>query len=184
MSGVFKLLTLIAVVVFVAFNLNCFRCDQAGERLAEKIAEKAIEKETGEKAKVDIDKGEGKITIEGKEGKAKIEIGKGADLAGLPPELVYPNAISQGSIRTENDENKIISIGFSSKDKLTEIENHYAQTLKNSGWVQKARAEHEDEGAKMVMVTYEKGKNKMSVTISSQPDEDETEIAVMYAEPK
>ncbi len=169
--------------VAVMLNLNC-RCEKVGERIAERMAEKAIEKRSGEKAKVDIEKEGGKITIEGEEGKTKISVGEGADLSGLPPEIIYPGAVASGVVRTENEEQKAVSVYFKTKDDLSTIENHYSNTLKAHGFTQKTRWDATQDKARIVTLLLEKENKKATVVIKKEEGTAETEISVVFAEEK
>ena len=177
----FKKTILLALVVVFTVSLNSCRCQGPGERIAERIAEKAIEKQTGKKVDVDLNKGKGQITIQGDSG--KITIG-GGDITGLPPELVYPNAVTQGSASSETATEKGYTVTFKTKDDLAKIESHYTSTLKASGWTQKGRFESKQEDEAVVTFSFEKEKKNLALSLHRETDETESDITLIYSEKK
>lgn len=184
MFTIFKKVVLLSGLILLATSLDSCRCQNVGERLAERIAEKAIEKQSGGKVNVDINKEKGQITIQGDSGQTKLSIGESTDLSGLPPELVYPGAVSEGVVKTETGTEKSVSVGLKSKDGLANIETHYAGVLKGGGWTQKGRWEATQDGETVITFSYEKETKSLMMWLKRDKDDTESSISIIHREKK
>lgn len=177
-----KRIMMVFVVIIVAYNIDC-RCENMGQKLAERIAEKAIEKQTGKKADIDINAKEGKIEIKGDDG-TKVSIGEGTDLTGVPPQLIYPGAKTEACVKTETATEKAMSVVFKTGDDVAKVETHYADGLKGDGWAQKGRWEATQNDEKIVTLNFEKDKSTCTVWIKRGTDDKESTIDVIAREAK
>jgi hypothetical protein len=120
---------LIGALVLVAVGLM-FTAGCKGKSLSEKIAEKAIEKASGGKAKVDV--GSGSLKIQTKEG--EVEIGAASKWPSEIPEDVPKFEAGQFESSTrmsvENGTSWIMGI----KDVEADAVAGYVQALKDAGW--------------------------------------------------
>lgn len=173
---------LVFTVVVIAYNINC-RCENVAQKLAERVAEKAIEKQTGKKADIDINAKEGKIEIKGDDG-TKVSIGEGTDLTGVPPQLIYPGAKTEGCVKTETATEKALSVVFKTGDDVAKVETHYSDGLKGDGWAQKGRWEATQNDEKVVTLNFEKDKSTCTVWIKRGTLDTETAIGVIAREAK
>jgi hypothetical protein len=147
-------------VVGMAALVMTMGCRRAGESLAEKIAEKAIERQSGGKAKVDLDASKQTVTIKTKEGEFVAASGEGVKIpADFPKDVpVYKDA--KILMAVSNPEGVVLSL--ESKDGIETIAEKYAAEMKALGWEQQAAM---DMGAQK-MLAYNKEKRNSTITIT------------------
>ena len=135
----------------------------------------------GGKATVTTDKsGEGKVEIEGKEGKATIEVGESVKVTeaelGVP---IYPGATAQASSKFEGKEKDSgKSAGhyvLVTSDSVDKVAAFYKSNLKDV----KNPVEQNMGNGKMVIFTLESDGKQISVHISSNEENKQTMIMVM-----
>lgn len=155
----FRMLSVLVLISTAVFLTSCGK--KAKEEAASRAIEKAIEKQTGGKAKVDLSKG--KVTIKDKEGELTMAQGGGADLPeGFPKDvLAYKGAQVMLAVKQANS----MSVVLETKDDLKTVEEAYKTSMKAQGWEEET-AMTMPEG---VMHHYKKANRKASVTINKDP---------------
>lgn len=140
---------LIVTLFFAACN---------GEKTAEKMAEEAIEKQTGEEADINIEDGETEVKT--KDGKATLKTGASVDLPDDFPEDVYicdnPNIIQ--TVGAEGSYIVVYQTEMSSED----IANSYMTEMKKEGW----KLEGESNQANQKIRAFKKDERSTGVIIS------------------
>ncbi len=122
------------LVVFLAISilLSFTGCSLIARKITEKAAEKAIEKETGKD--VDLNVGEGKVKIKGKEGETEIQSGEK-----LPEDFpekfpLYPQAEVKGTVRNEAGGKIQMQVVLETKDSFDKVVDFYKEKLPESGY--------------------------------------------------
>ncbi len=106
-----------------------------GKEAAEKKIEKAIEKETGGRAEVDLD--DEKVTIETKDGEFSMSAGKSAKLPEDFPSDVYVYKGAAVAMSMEVPKGKLITL--ITDDDLDKVMKKCGKELTSKGWSQKAK---------------------------------------------
>lgn len=132
-------------------------CRKSSESLAEKLAEKAIEKNSGGKADVDISNG--KITVKTKDGEMVATSGGSATVpADFPKDvLILKDAKMLATIKVPDG----FSITMESKETPENIVKKYAADMKANGWSE-AVSMNTGDG---MMLGYSKEKEKRSANV-------------------
>jgi hypothetical protein len=146
-----SLIALCALLCLVVVaNVNCMRC---GEKVAEQALEKAIEKGTG--------------------GKAKIDVGSNVDISDLPAALRYPGAAARGRFSTTSEKGAATAYTLESADPAPQVIAFYKAAF--SAWKQSFTSET-DESTTLVYGN-EATKEWTSVTVTKG---DKTAIVLTY----
>jgi len=116
-----------AALLLVAGLSACGGSDQAGEELAERIAEKA----TG--GKVDIDRKGERVTIRGEDGDATVDIGSGKRPGDFPDEVPLPDGKIVSSVTGSTPDGKTWSLSIKVDDPLDAIDD-YRKDLEAKGF--------------------------------------------------
>ena len=161
-------------IVLVLLFIGCGGGSQ--ERAAEKAAEKAIAKETGEKADVDISKDKVMIKSEGKE----ITIA-GEGTASLPEDFpkdiyVYPGAGIKMSGKQENS----FMLTLESKDDLKKVVSEYKDKMKAQEWKEKTTLDMGEQ----TMIEFEKENRSTIINITKADDKTQIHIMINTEEKK
>jgi len=175
-----KVIVLIFILLMVLFSVS--GCRSASQKIAEKIVEEAVEKAAeSEGEDVEVDLGEGEVTIKTDEG--EVTIGEGAGLPdGFPGEVpVHSDLQIATSFRDTSDEKANFSVSGSYpgsgedlfgwyKDKLSgwNVENEFSVDMGDEGKsfnlvasndkyeVAVLIVESEDEGTALILTVSEK----------------------------
>lgn len=148
-------------------------CRKGSESLAEKLAEKAIEKNGGGKANVDISSG--KITVKTKEGEIVATSGGSATLpADFPKDvLILADAKMLATVKVPNG----FSVTLESKETAEGIAKKYAAEMKAKGWSEEVSM-NTGEG---MMLGYSKEKEKRSANIMVAKADKGSQIIITVA---
>lgn len=145
---------LILMVVSAVFSVGC------AQKVAEKAVERAIEKETGGKAKVNTQ--EGTMELETKEG--KVQIGTNKLPEGFPDDIpVYKDAKITSSLKAEDGYSLTMN---TEGDELQVIADYYKSELEKEGWKSVMAANSGLTGQAHVSLQYEKGARQITITIT------------------
>ncbi|MCL5269239.1 MAG: hypothetical protein M1457_01470 [bacterium] len=148
-----------------------------GKKAEEKMMEKAIEQDTGDKANVDLSKN--KVTIESKDG-GKIEIASGGDTSLKVPDdfpkdvFVYPGAKVEASIKTPDG----VQLTLVTSDAMAKVTDAYKAKMKAEGWEEKTAAAM----GEMTMLQFEKADRTAMVHITK--DGENSRIMLMMSQEK
>ena len=131
-----------------------------GKKSQEEIIEKAVEKNSGGKAHVDLSKQ--KMTIETKEG-GKVEIASGGEGLKVPADFpkdiyIYRGAKVEGSIKTGD----AIQLTLQTVDADAKVADEYKRQMKQTGWTEKTTAQM----GGMTMLQYAKDQRSLMVHLS------------------
>jgi hypothetical protein len=150
-------------------------CRKASERIAEKMAEKAIEKNGGGKANVDIS--DGKISVKTKEGEMVATSGGSASIPSDFPKdvLVLKDAKLLATVKVPDG----FSVTMESKDAPENIVKKYAAEMKANGWTEQASV---DMGSG-TMISYNKEKENRTTTVMVSKGDKITQVVVTAANP-
>lgn len=148
---------IILLVALAVFSVGC-------KNVAEKAVEKAIEKESGGKARVNANDG----TIEVETDKGKVQIGKNDLPEGFPEDVpVYRKAKIVSSVNNQDT----YQITFSAEGKkMDEISDFYKEELEGNGWKSDSSSNSNAAGQVMSGLQYEKDSRKVSVMITESGD--------------
>ena len=137
------------------------------------VTEKTIEKSTGGKAEVDLDKGEVRIKTE--EGEVVM---KGELPEDMPEDIpVYPGATVAGSWQMEDEESgEGFTLSLETKDEVSKVVAFYKERLPEEGW--KIKGEFRE--GETVLLTIEKEERGGWVSIDRE--EGKTVIGLMIGE--
>ena len=160
--------------VAVVLSLSLAGCGKSvSQKASEKTAEKIIEKQTGGKADVDINKGN--VKVETKEG--KMEAGENVKLpSDFPKDIYVIDGTIKAAISDQARDSQTISI--ETDKSMDEVSSLYQEKLKSDGWkitgtmaygdVSTVVAEKDNRTASVVI---SKGDNKTTVTLSTGKNE-------------
>ncbi len=153
-----KILTFIIILATLGVFLKCAPCAPCapiGKRIVEKTIEKQIEKETGEKADIDI--------------------GESVNLpADFPRELIYPGAKVKGKFSIMGKGHTVI---METNASFYAVKRYY-ENLTNKGWKKIMEVEGAGEKDKGIMLTLKKEKEGFMVTITREKKS--TMITIVY----
>ena len=158
---------LICLLVSVLM-VGCSCTEKAEETVAEKIAEKVIAAQSGDKADIDVDK-EG-MRIKTKDGEMSITSGKSAKLPDNFPKDVpmYVGAVLDMAMEVP----KGYSLIYTTKDDLSKVSEWYLNEMINQGWTKEASMDMTNQK----MLVFKKGERGANFVIS--PDKDLTRISL------
>ncbi len=118
-------------------------CSYFVRKAGEKAAEKAIERESGGEADVDV--GEGKVKIKTEEGEAEIEVGETQLPDDFPKEFpIYENAKVSAVYRSEAGGQVRFNVTFELSDSWQDAKDFYKEELPKSGYTIAASSETQD----------------------------------------
>lgn len=141
-----------------------------GKRHEERVIEKAIERSSGGKAKVDIS--EGKFELETGEGKLKVSSGDGIEIPAAFPKDVY---VYEGAkAMTSMTMPKGYMLTLETNDPAAKVAAAYQSRMEAEGWKQEMAMDTGD--AKVF--TYKKGDLVAQVTIVGESDGGKTTISL------
>lgn len=163
-----KFYSLLSLAVILSlFSAGCGK--SITQKASEKAAEKIIEKQTGGKANVDINKGN--VKVETKEG--KMEAGENVKLpSDFPKDIYVIEGTIKAAISDQAREGQTISI--ETDKSMDEVYSLYQEKLKSDGWkitgtmaygdVSTVVAEKDNRTASVVI---SKSGNKTTITLST-----------------
>ncbi len=150
--------------------VGCSCSETAEERIAETIAEKALEAQTGQKADIDVDKESMTITTE--DGKMTMTSGKGARLPENFPEDI---PIYKGyALDMAMEMPKGYSVSFTTKDDVSTVSEWYLTEMTDKGWTKEASMDMGDQK----MLVFKKGERGVNLVVAPDPDKDQTRVAL------
>jgi len=155
----FRMLSVVVLSLTAVFLANCGK--KADEKAASRAIEKAIAKQTGGKAKVDLSKGE--ISIKSKEGEMTMAQGGGVELPPDFPKDVLAYKGSQVTLTAKQTDG--MSVVLETTDDSKTVESAYKSGMKALGWAEEMTMAV-PEG---VMYHYKKGSRTAMVTINKDP---------------
>ncbi|MBD3345835.1 MAG: hypothetical protein GF401_12300 [Chitinivibrionales bacterium] len=144
-------------------------CGKKGEeKIAENIVKKAIEKESGGKADVDISNGN--VNIKTDDGEMSVTSGKNARIPEAFPTdiLIYQGSSVEAAMEVPEG----YSVQLKSDDDVTKIAETYKADMKAQGWSQEASLDMGEQA----MLSFKKGERAAQVVI--MPDESITRIGL------
>ena len=138
------------------------------EKAAEKIAEKAIEAQTGHKADIDVDKES--MRIKTKDGEMTMTSGKAAKLPDNFPEdiPIYEGCALDMAMEVPQG----YSLSFTTKDEMSKVSEWYLKEMIGKGWTKEAFMDM----GKQTMLVFKKGERGVNLAISH--DNDQTRISL------
>lgn len=150
--------TLVGIVL-----LGSAGCGKAADKLAQKAAEKAIESQAGDGAKVDIGK-DGNFEIKGKDGSYSAAMGKVPKA--WPEDVPLPKGleIATGSQMGSSTE-KLIQIAATTKMSPDEVTAFYDKALKS--WDEANRYNSASDGSTYDSVTYNSGQRNVQLAATT-----------------
>ena len=148
-------ITALLVCMALVFVTACQK--KAEEKAAEKAMEKSIEKETGQKAKVEVNKK--KIVVEQEGGKAEIAREGSVELPeGFPKDIyVYPGAKVLMSFTPKGG----TTVTLATNDDLSDVAASYKEEMTKKGWSLETSMKMQQ----MQMFGYKKGNREVTVQI-------------------
>jgi hypothetical protein len=133
-----------------------FSCRKASQAVSKKIAEKAIERASGGKAKVDLG-----------------AVGN-VDISGLPDALRYPGAKALAKFSMSGEEGKGSSYTFETADPAADVVAFYKKAL--VGWKTSMTMETE----KGTVMGFSSADEKQSAVITVSPEDKKTAISIFF----
>jgi cytochrome c-type biogenesis protein CcmE len=126
---------IIVIVIICALAIVGFAVQKvAGNKMAEKSAEKYIEMATGGNAKVDIDDDKATLEMETEEGTVMISQ-DGSLPEDFPEDVqIYENGDVTAYVSMDSEEIKGFNVSFSTEDTKEEVESYYKEVLVDNGW--------------------------------------------------
>jgi len=147
-------------------------CGKAAKNLSEKIAEKAIEAQSGGDAKVDIK--DGKMTVKTKDGNAVFDAGGNVSIPESFPKDVY---IPKGAkILSSISANEGTVLTMEVDDTLAKVGEKYASEMKSQGWSELSTMNMNGQ----LMYSYKKDKRTTSMIASS--NDNKTQVVLSLAQ--
>ena len=145
-----------------------FHREKAEETVAEKIAEKAIEAQTGKKADIDVDKES--MTIKTEDGEMTMTSGKAAKIPdNFPKDIpMYEEYVLEMAMELP----KGYSLSFTTKDDMSQVSEWYLDEMIDEGWTKEASMDMGDQK----MLVFKKGERGVNFVIA--PDSDKTRISL------
>lgn len=148
-----SLVSMVVVCALVAVG----GCRKPSPSWAEKLAEKAIEKESGGKADVDFQNG--KVSIKTKDGEmVAVTGGSAAVPADFPKDVFVPGGAKILASYSTPDGR---SLTMESKDSQESMVSQYEKEMKKQGWTEESRMN----AGEAVIRVYKKGDNKRTASI-------------------
>jgi hypothetical protein len=143
------------------------------KKAGEKKIEKAIEKQTGGKA--DVDLSEQSLKVKTDNGEMRMTAGKSAKVPDKFPKdvLVYKKASIEAAVEVPQGFNLVMSTG----DDKTKVIETYKKEMAAGGWTQKGSMDmgaqmmlmfEKDKRAAHIMVMTEEGKTRITVTAANK----------------
>lgn len=167
-----KRILTVALVGVAAMALVSSGCRRANQSIAEKIMEKAIEKQNGGKASVDLS--EGKVKIKTKDGEVEYAGGDSVKLPEGFPKDIYIEGGAKLKMAVRNPEGFMVSL--TTKSDAQKLFEKYSAEMKGQGWEEKTSfnaegqrgANYEKEGRATVVMITGTGDGETQVTLSVQ----------------
>ena len=148
--------------------IGCGCSEEAEDKVAEKIAEKAIEAQTGQKADIDVEKES--MRIKTKDGEMTMTSGKAAK---LPDDFPADIPICEGcTLDMAMEVPQGYSLSFTTKDDVSKVSEWYLNAMIDKGWTKEAFMDM----GKQTMLVFRKGERGVNVAISH--DNDQTRISL------
>ncbi len=152
MSGKFTVVALLAGVVVVT------GCKKASEKMTEKAIEKAIARESGGKAKVDVQ--EGKVTIKSEDGTFEVASGGGAKIPDEFPKDVFLMKDAKVTMAMKAPDG--MQVMLSTPRSVQQAGKLYADEMKAQGW----QEESSYDMGETIVNSYKKDGRKASIVIT------------------
>jgi len=164
-----KVVSVLVLCLAVAVVAGCRKKSQ--EQAMNKAIEKAIEKQSGGKAKVDLSKGQ--MTFKDKEGQVTVSQGGGAQLPdGFPKDvLIHKGA----AITIASKQPNVFSVVLTSKDDKSKIVDAYKSSLKSQGWEEASSMDMGD----VTTFEYKKEKENRTLVVNVTKESDKTQITLI-----
>lgn len=148
--------------------IGCSCSEKAEEKVGERIAEKAIEAQTGHKADIDVDKE--RMRIKTQDGEMTMSSGKTAKLPDNFPEDI---PICEGcALDMAMEVPQGYSLSLTTKDDVSKVSEWYLKEMIGKGWTKEAFMEM----GKQTMLVFKKGERGVNLAISH--DNDHTRISL------
>ena len=153
-------------------------CGKAAEMTAEKLAETAIENETGGNASVDLNSENGTFSIQAGDGENAVNMQAGENVAlpeKLPDDVYIPDGVTWNLVQSGTGEKDQLMLHGTTDAAMAEV----AATLKSKataqGW---ETVQNISQPGSMEMMTLSKGEKTLSYTLGS--DDGKTTIMIAY----
>ena len=159
-----RLLLLTTLSVLGGFALACgFITDKISEKASDKIAEKAVEAQTGGNASVDINKGQ--LNIKTDQGSLNFQSGQTTLPDGFPSDVpLYSGATITSSAAMNQPDGKAFMVQFKSADAPDKVSAFYKEKL--AGTFQ-SKADVNANGQLMGMYATADEKRSVQITVSA-----------------
>jgi hypothetical protein len=153
---------LLSAACIVVLAIPFAGCRRAGESLAERAVEKAMEASSGGKAKVDLS--EGKMVVKTAEGETQVGTGGNVSLpAEFPKDIfVYDGAKVMLSIKNPDG----YAVSLQSNDKLDKVAAKYREAMPGQGWTEESSMNAD----KVTILSYKKDGRQTAVSIAGTDD--------------
>ena len=187
-----RIMLVLGAAVALLFVVN--NCSSCAEKVAEKAIEHQIEKETGQKADIDIDSGkdgtitmttknekgedvnlkintdeDGSVTMNvgGEEGEAVFQIGANTKLPdGFPEDVPVPDGAEPAGVMFSGQSGGVVMFELTdSPDKLAKF---YEKQMPAGGWERISKTEMQG----IYVLGYKKGERSTNITIAPNEEED------------
>lgn len=158
---------------FILLLVSMLAVNGCGKSRQEKMAEKAIEAQTGGQADVNLDKQQ--MTIETKEGD-KMQIAGGEEGLKVPADFpkdihVYPGAKVEASFKSNDN----VQLHLGTADPVAKVIAQYQAQLKKEGWAEKTVTQT----AESSMIEYTK--DSRTVIVNASAEGKQTRIMIMIS---
>lgn len=148
--------------------VGCSCSEKAEETIAEKIVEKALEAQTGQKADIDVENES--MTVKTEDGEMTISSGKSAKIPdNFPKDIpMYEGYVLDMAMEVP----KGYSLSFTTKDDVSKVSEWYLDEMTDQGWTKEASMDMGDQK----MLVFKKGERGVNLVVA--PDKDQTRIAL------
>lgn len=177
-NDVRKLVVVAPALMLVASASLLPGCGKAAEITAEKLAENAIENETGGDASVDMSTEDGTFSIQAGNGESAVNMQAGENVAlpdNLPADVFIPDGVTWNLVQSGTGEKDQLMLHGTTTSSMTDL----AATLKSKataqGW---ETVQNISQPGAMEMMTLSKGDKTLSYTLGS--DGDKTTIMIAH----
>jgi len=166
------LATPLAICVVPVLSLSVLGCASIARKATEKAIENRIEKESGGKARVNVEKGS--VEVETEEGKTRVEAGEGARLPeNFPKDVPVYEGAKVASAITQDEGG---SVSFTVSAGFRDVSDFYRSALQKAGYKVEATMDL-GETAQFVATSAD---GKRQVSIQAAKDKDGTSLVIIY----
>lgn len=172
-----KKILFVLILPLVALSLSgCTPKKSLSQKTAEKMAEKAIESQTG--ANVDIDSNGDEVTIRSEDGNVTYSAGGNVSLPeNFPKELIVAGD-AKISVAISSEEGA--SVSYITNESQENITKKYLDSLTDAGWDKVMELSTTDGN----MLSFEKGEGSITVSVGENTNDQQSEktlVSIIYS---